>query len=224
MDYELVVEQLLLQVRHEFPFLMCVGISCSAPTLRAALLKKVSDLFSGPILDISPFIKMDIKCATANPSEVGPDLIAAAQAAYTKYGGNIVVVSLGTATTLTYIDSEASLSGVVICPGIGILLQAIKRRVPHLPRIPFEFPKSILGKDTTTCLSSGIFWGHLCMISGLIEKIRNQIPTGFKVVMCGGHLSVLREHAGFVDFFEQELVMHGVRILCEKNVLPLEDF
>ncbi len=216
--YKVIVTTLLKEMKAVYPLPSSIGISCSAPHLAEELRRVVESCFDCPILEISPELESDIVCLGNGLSDIGPDIFAASQGAYSLYGVNLLVISLGTTTTFTYIDHNAVIDGVIICPGLGISLQALKHCTPHLPMISFDFPSSVLGKDTVSAVSSGIFWGHLAMIESITNKLREKITSDFKTVMCGGHTRLMQAEADFINYFEPDLVMYGTQLLCKRNL------
>lgn len=216
-DYELIVNNLFLSFGDQLSNLDGIGISCSAPHLNILLNSIVKKRFQAPIVNVSSNLKSLVKFPE-HVMELGEDLIAASQGGFEKYGGNLLIISLGTATTLTYLDSNATLKGASIAPGIGISIQSMKRYAPHLPIFEFSFPKKLLCTDTVGALSSGIFWGHLSMLRAMKERIALEVEPNFKTVICGGNTNFIARHADFIDYFDPDLVMYGVNSLCQLNL------
>lgn len=217
-DYEETAKELFSLISTEIKSIDACAYSCSSPNLKDKLSSVISSYFKGKVIEVSPQLKADIVCNAIVKKEIGPDLLATAQGAYTKYGGNILAVCFGTATTFSYIDEGANFKGTVISPGLGLQLQSFRRRLPHIPLIPFGVPEKILGGDTESALSSGIFWAHIIMTEGIIKEIERELNTKFKVTVCGGHLSILDKHLNPSYFREPDLTAYGIKILCEKNI------
>jgi len=159
----------------------------------------------------------DIVLDVNDPAEVGPDLIAAAVAGYRKHGGPIVLVDMGTATTLSRIDSRGRFEGVAICPGLKLSAEALFRRVSYLPEVSLRFPERILGKNTVESLQSGLLYGHVAMIEGMVTRLSQRYGDTTKVVACGGISHIIKDLCRVITFYEPYLVLDGIRMICEKK-------
>ena len=217
-DYEDTAKELFLSISKELASIDACAYSCSAPNLKDKFNSVLLDFFKGKVIEISSSLKTDIICNSVAKKEMGPDLLAITQGAYSKYGGNILAVCFGTATTFSYIDEDACFRGVTICPGVGIQLQSFRRRIPHMPMVPFDIPEKILGTDTESALSSGVFFSHIIMTEGIVERAKQDLEKDFKVTVCGGHLSVLDKRLNPSYLREPDLTSYGIKILCEKNL------
>lgn len=195
-----------------------IGLCCSRPAV-LEMLGRCAEVFSGARrIDISAALLplSDVKVDETARHEVGADLIAAAQGAYCAYGGNCLIIDLGTATTLTYMSGDGTLEGVVICPGLKLSAEALSLKIPHLPAVSLEYPPHVLGGNTADCLKSGFMWGHTAMLAGFVEMIRKEKNAALKTVLCGGFSRRIFPQADFADYFEPDLLLKGIDILCSR--------
>lgn len=151
------------------------------------------------------------------PSSVGADRICNAVAAFEKYGGPIIVVDFGTATTLDVVNSEGVYLGGVIAPGLEMTALSLYERTSKLPKISLEFPNSIIGKTTEHSMQSGIMFGTIEMVDGLIELLKKEIEGKAKVVSTGGLASHILTKSKHIEFSEPKLVLEGLIKIYFRN-------
>lgn len=144
------------------------------------------------------------------PSEVGADRLVNAVGAYVAYGGPLVVVDSGTATNFDLVGKDGGFEGGVIAPGINLSMQALHDAAAQLPRVAIERPARVIGKDTVGAMQSGVFWGYISLIEGLIRRIRSEYPEPLKVVATGGVASLFEGAADFIDIFDADLTIRGL--------------
>lgn len=151
------------------------------------------------------------------PAELGADRIVDAVAAVEKYGAPCIVIDFGTATTFNAINSKREYLGGIIAPGIMTAADALVARTAKLPRVDFERPRKVIGSSTVGALQSGMFYGTVSMVDGLIEQIREAMGESPKVIATGG-LGPLMEHASeYIDALDETLTLDGLRIIYEMN-------
>ena len=151
------------------------------------------------------------------PAELGTDRLVDAVAAVEKYGAPCIVISFGTATTFNAINSKREYLGGIIVPGIMTAADALVERTAKLPRVDFERPVKVIGSSTVGALQSGMFYGTVSLVDGLIEKIREGMGGSPKVIATGG-LAPLMEHASeYIDTLDETLTLDGLRIIYERN-------
>jgi type III pantothenate kinase len=151
------------------------------------------------------------------PAELGTDRLVDAVAAVEKYGAPCIVIDFGTATTFNAINSKREYLGGIIVPGIMTAADALVARTAKLPRVDFERPSKVIGSSTVGALQSGMFYGTVSMVDGLIERIREAMPGSPKVIATGG-LAPLMEHASeYIDTLDETLTLDGLRIIYERN-------
>src|SRR5262249_6932698 len=149
-----------------------------------------------------------------NPSEVGADRVVNGVAAYERYAREpkqpIIVVDFGTATTFDAISAKGEYLGGVICPGPQISADALFQRAARLPRIEVRKPEHIIGTNTVGSMQSGLFWGYVDMVNGLVRRMKDELGKGTLVVATGGLSSVVSPESDVIDHVDPELTLHGL--------------
>jgi type III pantothenate kinase len=175
---------------------------------------EVEPLIARATLDWGFEIKVD------NPEEVGADRLLNALAAHQKYKGPLVVVDFGTATTFDIVDNEGAYRGGVIAPGINLSIEALHRAAARLPRIGIGRPQSVIGRSTVPAMQSGIYWGYVGMIEGLIARIQAEYGERLKVIATGGLAPLLAEGTTVIERIDPDLTLDGLRMLADRNPAP----
>jgi type III pantothenate kinase len=156
-------------------------------------------------------------------ADVGADRIVNAVAARERYGraGPIIVVDFGTGTTFDVISREGEYVGGIICPGIGISAEALFQRAARLPRVEVRKPEGVIGQTTVTAMQSGLFFGYVEMVDGLVRRIRNELPDGqhATVIATGGLAEVLASETEAIQHVEPNLTLEGLRLIWKRNQL-----
>jgi len=156
-----------------------------------------------------------------HPSEVGADRIVNGIAAYEAYGRSrrvpLIVVDFGTATTFDAISAAGEYLGGVICPGIGISADALFQRAARLPRIDVRKPPNVIGRTTVTSMQSGLFFGYVGLVEGLVHRLRAELGGSAYCVATGGLAEVISPETDVVDVVDRDLTLQGLRILWERN-------
>ena len=167
---------------------------------------------------VEPGIKTGINIKYENPREVGPDKIANAAAALKLYGGPVIIVDFGTATTFCAVNSRRDYLGGVICPGIIISAEALFEKASKLPRIDITKPKSVIGRTTVTSMQSGIVHGYVGQVDHIVNLIKQQMDEpGIKVVATGGMASLIASESKTIDEINPFLSLEGLQIIYEMN-------
>ncbi|MDO4513095.1 MAG: type III pantothenate kinase [Lachnospiraceae bacterium] len=170
-----------------------------------------------PII-VGPGIKTGIRLATENPREIGPDRIVDAVAAYELYGGPILVLDFGTATTYDLVEADGSFSVGITAPGIRISAKALWEDTAKLPEIEIKKPKSILAKETISSMQAGLMYGQIGQTEYIIKQVIKE--TGYenlKVVATGGLGRIIADETDLIQEYNGALTLEGLRILYEKN-------
>ncbi len=154
------------------------------------------------------------------PGEVGADRLLNSLAAHRHYGGPLVVVDFGTATTFDVVDGSGAYLGGVIAPGINLSLEALHQAAARLPRIGIGRPQAVIGRDTVAAMQSGIYWGYVGLIEGIVGRIRAEQEAGMKVVATGGLAPLLAEGTSVIERIDPDLTLEGLRLLAERNPVP----
>jgi type III pantothenate kinase len=171
-------------------------------------------LIASSDLDWGFEIKMD------TPSEVGADRLLNTLAAHQIYGGPLVVVDFGTATTFDVVDQDGAFIGGIIAPGVNLSIEALHQAAARLPRIAIGRPQVVIGRSTVPAMRSGIFWGYVGMIEGLVARIRNELGQPMKVIATGGLAPLFAEGTTIFETIDPDLTLEGLRLLALRNPTP----
>ena len=167
---------------------------------------------------VGPGIKTGIKIQTDNPREVGADKIVDAVAAFEKYGGPVLVLDFGTATTYDLVDGEGVFSCGVIAPGVRISAKALWEDAAKLPEIEIKKPKTILARETISSMQAGLIYGQIGQTEYIIRKVREESGLeSMKVVATGGLGRVIADETSTIDVYDSTLTLEGLRRIYEKN-------
>lgn len=165
---------------------------------------------------VGPGIKTGLKIRTDNPKELGADILVGCVSAYYKYGGPIIVIDMGTATTLFVVDKDKVIIGGIIMPGLKISFSTLFEKTSKLEEVRINVPKSIIGTDTISCIQSGMIYGTSSQIDGLIDKIKDEVG-GAKVILTGGIGGIIKPHLKNSVYYEPDLILEGLNYLHKKN-------
>ncbi|MBV8458310.1 MAG: type III pantothenate kinase, partial [Acetobacteraceae bacterium] len=155
-----------------------------------------------------------------NPDEVGADRLANALAGYQHFGGPLVVVDFGTATTFDVVGEDGAYLGGVIAPGINLSIEALHHAAARLPRIGIGRPQAVIGRSTVPAMQSGVYWGYVGLIEGLVARIKAEYGGPMKVIATGGLAPLIAEGTMVIEKSEPDLTLEGLRMLAERNAAP----
>jgi type III pantothenate kinase len=155
-----------------------------------------------------------------NPEEVGADRLLNALAAHRAYHGPLVVIDFGTATTFDVVDQDGAYLGGIIAPGINLSIEALHQAAARLPRIGIGRPQAVIGRGTVAAMQSGVYWGYVAMIEGLVARVAHEYGTKVKVIATGGLAPLLAEGTTVIDHIDPDLTLDGLRLLAERNPAP----
>lgn len=151
-----------------------------------------------------------------NPNEVGADRIVNAVGAYNRYRTSLIIIDFGTATTFDAISEQGEYLGGAISPGIGIAAEALFTHASKLPRVEiFNPPATVVGKDTISCIQSGIIFGYAGLVDGIVQRMKAEMQTCPKVIATGGLAPLIRDVATTIEAVEPDLTLEGLRIIAE---------
>jgi type III pantothenate kinase len=162
-------------------------------------------------------VKTGVRISMDNPREVGADRIVNAVAAHHLYGGPVIVIDFGTATTFDAVSAEGDYVGGSIAPGIAIATEALFTRTAVLPRVELVHPKKAIGRNTVAAMQSGIVYGYVGLIEGLVTRIRKELGAKAKVVATGGFAELLAEETSVIEVVNPDLTLIGLRLIYEMN-------
>lgn len=169
-------------------------------------------------LVVGPGIKTGLNIRIDNPAEVGSDLIVAAVAAVAEYGAPLLIVDMGTATTIFAVDKSHSFVGGCICPGVKISMNALTGQTAQLPGISLEAPQNVIGKNTRDCMRSGIMLGAAAMLDGLIDRMEEELGTPTTVIATGGISRFVTPLCRRKMIYDRNLMLKGLRLIYRRNV------
>lgn len=197
-----------------------VMVSSVVPNKNEALRTMCKDFFGVTARFISdPGIDMGVNVIMQDPRNVGDDRLVNAIAAHETYGGPLVVVDFGTATTFDVIDEDGSYSGGIIAPGINLSMEALHNATALLPKISVENPgqSPVVGTTTIAAMRSGVFWGYIGLIEGLIARVKAERGEDLKVIATGGLASLFAEATDVIEHTDSDLTWRGLLAVQKRN-------
>ena len=198
--------------------LEAVVVASVVPPIMYTLEHAIRKYFKLEPMIIGPGTKTGINIRYQNPKEVGADKIVNAVAGYELYGGPLVIVDLGTATTFCAVSPKGEYLGGVICPGIKISLEALFQKAAKLPRIDLVKPDSVIGKNSESSMQSGIFYGYIGQVDYIVKRIKQEMQEdSVKVIATGGLARFISEESRTINHVNPTLTLEGIRIVYERN-------
>jgi type III pantothenate kinase len=161
--------------------------------------------------------ELGVEVRIEKPSEAGADRLVNAVGGYMSYGGPLIIIDSGTATTFDVVGSDGAFEGGVIAPGVNLSMQALHTAAAKLPRVAIQRPEHIIGKDTVGAMQAGVFWGYIGLIEGLISRIKEEYGQPMKVVATGGVVSLFEGATDAIDIFDGDLTIRGMLEIYRRN-------
>jgi type III pantothenate kinase len=148
---------------------------------------------------------------------VGPDRLVNAAGAFDRYGGNLIVIDFGTATTFDVVAEDGAYVGGVIAPGVNLSLQALHEAAAALPHVDVTTPQKVIGTNTVSCIQAGVFWGYVGLVREITERIKAEYDRPMKVISTGGLAPLFGQGDTLYDHFDEFITIHGLRIIFDHN-------
>ena len=192
-------------------------ISSSVPPLVTVFEELCRRYFEVTPMVVGPGIKTGVRISIENPREVGADRVVNAAAAHKLYGGPLIVIDFGTATTLDAVSEEGDYLGGAIAPGIVISSEALFEHAAKLPRVELVRPPKAIGRNSVSAMQSGIVFGYVGLIEGIVARMQKELGGTAKVIATGGLANIIASETGVVDAVELDLTLVGLRLIYELN-------
>lgn len=204
---------------HSLPISSIEGaiVSSVVPPLTDVILSAVKKIIAKVPMLVGSGMKTGLNIKMDNPKTVGSDLIVDAVAALKDYPAPIIVIDMGTATTMSVIDRAGNYTGGIIFPGLRVSLDSLSSRAAQLPYIGLNKPTKIIGKNTIDCMRNGILYGNAAMIDGVIDRIEEELGSSASLVATGGLASSVISLCRHTIHYDDALLLKGLLILYEKN-------
>lgn len=216
-EYGLQMLGLLQNARRDTGELEGICLSSVVPPITSRIVQACEEY-----LDLSPLVvthelKTGIHILYDNPAAVGADRVADAVAVQQMYGGPACVIDFGTATTFNALDRDANYLGGAITAGINLAADALSARTAKLPPIDLQRPPNVIGRNTIHAMQSGLLFGYVCMVEGMVARFRQELGQDTKVIATGGLSTVVAKETQVIQIIAPWLTLDGLRILWELN-------
>lgn len=216
-EYAMTLRSLFLYHNLDMNSVKAVVISSVVPSLMMELEELSKKYFFCKPLVVGPGIKTGLAIKYENPREVGADRVVNAVGAFKKYGGPLIIIDFGTATTFCVVNEKGDYLGGAIAPGIKISTDALVSRAAKLPRVELVKPKNIIGKNTISSMQAGIIYGFAGQIEGIVNRMKKEIDGDVKVIATGGLANIMAKETDVIDIIDEFLTLDGLRIIYEIN-------
>ena len=216
-EYAMILKDLFNFEGFEFKQIDGVIISTVVPPLLPVMTEMSKKYFRIEPMVVTHEIKTGIKIRYDNPKEIGADRIVNAAAAYKLYGGPIIIVDFGTATTFCAVTRNGEYLGGAITPGVKISAEALFQRASKLPRVELTKPRSVIGTDTVSAMQAGIIYGYAGLVDGIVERMKKELSPDAKVVATGGLAELVSAETSSIQEIKPHLTLEGLCLIYDLN-------
>ncbi|MCX7016053.1 MAG: type III pantothenate kinase [Candidatus Sumerlaeota bacterium] len=217
-EYALLIHQLFEMRGTPSDEVHAAVMGCVVPPVEQAVGAALAGICHAQVLVVGPNTNLGIRNLYEHPEEVGADRLANAVGGQAFRGAPVIIVDFGTATTFDVVTPEGDYAGGVIIPGLEMSAQALFANTARLPRVSPKKPKRVLGRTTVASIRSGLFWGFVAQVDGLIERLRAELgDESWPVVATGGYAPPIAAESKYIEHVEPDLTLHGLRIIWDRN-------
>jgi len=218
-EYAVILSEFLVQKGLAPANIRGIVIGCVMPPLLTTFEDLCRRHLGREPLVVGPGIKTGLRIRTDDPREVGADRVANALAAKTLYGTPAIVIDFGTATALDAVDANGDYLGNAIAPGLAIAAEALFSRTAQLRRIELHAPGTAIGKNTVAAMQSGVVYGHVGLVEGLVERFQKELGGRAKVIATGDSAELIAKETRVIEIVDPHLTLQGLRLIYEVNVV-----
>ena len=211
------IDALLAQEELSLDELDALAVGSVVPPLTAAFTRLGERYLERRVFIVGPGIKTGVRLRVDNPSEVGADRIANTLAAHRRYGGPAIIVDFGTTTNFDVVSGEGDFLGGSFAPGLEVSAESLFGRASRLFRVPLTPPAAAIGKNTADCLRSGLVFGYVSLVEGLLARLVAELPAKPRIIATGGLATTIAPIAKGIEKVDEDLTLEGIRMLYELN-------
>ncbi|MGY4707040.1 type III pantothenate kinase [Candidatus Bipolaricaulota sp. J31] len=219
-EYAVLLEGLLGQRGLALREVAGMIVASVVPPLTEVFRKLCEEVIGCRFLALGPGVRTGLDLRVDHPAEVGADLVANAVAAYARFGDTCIVVDFGTATTFSAVAAQGAFLGVAIAPGLEVAAEALAHRAAQLPMVPLSPPRRAIGRNTRESMQSGLIYGYVGLVEGLIRLIRAELGGEARTIATGAYAEPIVALTELIEIHEPWLTLEGLRLIAERNRYP----